>query len=286
MLAVALRYCSEREVSADYRQALCRVAGSMTDAGITPLTLQDSSFNEWLAGLSQSATTRSNYRRMGLTLWRAALEAGLTTQVIGRIRNVKAPLPPPVAWSQEELARLLGHIDTLRGEFSSGCKARTFWKAWVYLGYESGIRFRDLHDLRCTAIRGTRLTVLQHKTKQPLGKRISPECAAAVMEMSARSPDGTVFKWALSRRWVMVSFKGVCAGAGLQGSTKWLRRSGATAVEMVAPGSAQRFLGHLSPGLAQKHYLDQSLLADRVPSPPPISRSSSPDQGFAAVSSQ
>ena len=271
-------------MSADYRQALLRVAASMNEAGVTPLTIQDSVFNTWLAGLSQSPTTRSNYRRMGLTLWRAAIDAGLTANHIGKIRPVKAPVLPPVAWSRDELFSLLNHIETLRGEFSSGCKQRAFWKAWVHLGYESGLRFGDMHELRCSSVRGRRLTVMQHKTQRPIGKVLSNDCSSALIDLMARSPDGTVFKWALSRRWVMVSFKGVCSGAGLPGSTKWLRRSGATAVEMASPGSAQRFLGHLSPGLAQKHYLDPSLLADSVPAPPSLSRSSSLDPQLASVS--
>ena len=261
-------------MSADYRQALLRVAKSMAAAGVTPLTVTDSTFNEWLDGLRRSATTRSNYRRMGLTLWRAALDFGLTEQGIGRVKKIKAPLQPPVAWSHEELDSLLTHIDQMRGEFHSGCKERTFWRAWVLLGYESGIRFGDLHDLRVSSLRGSRLTVLQHKTKQPIGKRLSEPCVAALHEMAARSTDGTMFKWALSRRWVMVKFAGVVSQAGLCGSTKWLRRSGATHVEIAHPGSASRFLGHLSPGLAQKHYLDPSLLAVTTPVPPPITRSS------------
>lgn len=246
----------------------------MATSGITPSTVNDSSFNQWLDSVHRSPTTRSNYRRMGLTLWRAALDAGLTQQCIGRVKRVKAPLPPPVAWSHEELGRLLGHIGALKGEFLSGCKERTFWRAWVLLGYESGMRFRDIHDLRASSLRGSRLTILQHKTKQPIGKRLSDDCVAALHDMIARSDDGTIFKWALSRRWVMVKFAGVVSGAGLQGSTKWLRRSGATHVELAHPGSASRFLGHLSPGLAQKHYLDPSLLALTTPVPPPITRSS------------
>lgn len=284
MLGIASRYCDEREVSTDYRRALHRVATSMATSGITPSTVQDSSFNEWLGSLRGSATTRSNYRRMALTLWRAAIDSGLTTHCIGRVKKIKAPLPPPVAWSGNEIGQLLDHIDTMRGEFLSGCKHRPYWRAWVLLGYESGLRFGDLHQLRCSSVRGSRLTVLQHKTKQPIAKRLSPECVDALHQLVPLSPDGTIFKWALSRRWVIVLFKGVCAAAGLEGSTKWLRRSGATAVEMVSPGSAQRFLGHLSPGLAQKHYIDQSLLADRCPCPPPISQSRTQDRELASAS--
>jgi integrase len=287
MIEVASMYCDERTVSADYRQALLRVAKSMANSGITPLTIETPAFNRWLALLSSSATTRSNYRRMGLTLWRAAIDAGLTEKSIGRIATVKAPVSPPVAWSIEELKQLLDYIDTMRGDFTygSGCPHRPFWRAWVLLGYESGLRMGDLHNLRASAVRRGRLYVVAHKTGQPIGKRLTRECAAAVDELVARGDGQTVFKWALARTWLFLHFKRVVEAAGLRGSTKFLRRSGATHVEATQPGTARAFLGHKSIGLAEKHYLDPTLLPDRTPMPPPILQSTTSGQCSAAVSS-
>jgi len=268
MIEIALLYCDEREVSADYRQALFRVARSMAVTGITPSTLQDSVFNRWLAGITLSQVTRSNYRRMGLTLWRHALDLKLTDYPIGKILRVKAPLRPPVAWSQKELRLLLDRCSKEAGVFSSGCPKNLFWKGWVLAGYETGIRMSDLHNLRVDQCRDGRLWVVQHKTGQPLGKVLSPDCTSVLRELAEKGDGRTIFRWALSRRWVFTKFRPLVQSAGLSGSTKWLRRSGATAVEMVCPGSASRFLGHLSPHLAQKHYLDPTLLAETTPVPP------------------
>jgi integrase len=288
MIAVASRYCEERTVSADYRQALARVAKSMAAAGVTPLTIETPAFNRWLSSLSGSNTTKSNYRRMGLTLWRAALDTGLTEHPIGRIASVKATIPPPEAWSLDELRQLLDHIDTLRGSFArvSGCQHRAFWRAWVLLGYESGLRMSDLHNLRASAVRRGRLYVVAHKTGQPIGKRLTKECADAVDDLVARGDGQTVFRWALARTWLFIHFRQLVKDAGLRGSTKYLRRSGATHVEVAQPGSARAFLGHKSIGLAEKHYLDPTLMPDRTPIPPPIlTRSSSSDQCPAFASS-
>lgn len=185
MIAVASLYCCERTVSADYRQALHRVAASMAAAGITPSTLKDSSVNLWLAGLKRSATTRANYRRMALTLWRAALDHRLTEQSIGRVARVKAPVPPPVAWTKEELFRLLDAADAQVGHFRSGCPKALFWRGWILTGYYTGIRRGDLHGLKVEQYRAGRLWVVQHKTGQPLGKILPQTAQLSSMNSSA-----------------------------------------------------------------------------------------------------
>lgn len=254
----------------------------MAAAGITPSTLKDSSVNLWLAGLKRSATTRANYRRMALTLWRAALDHRLTEQSIGRVARVKAPVPPPVAWTKEELFRLLDAADAQVGHFRSGCPKALFWRGWILTGYYTGIRRGDLHGLKVEQYRAGRLWVVQHKTGQPLGKILPPDCATVLDELIRIGDGNTIFWWALARKWCYIHFRRLLASAGMKGSTKWLRRSGATHVEIDMPGSASRFLGHLSPQLAQKHYLDQTQLADRIPFPPSLTRSSSSGQCSAA----
>lgn len=244
----------------------------MAASGITPLSMSDSLFNRWLAGLRCSPTTRSNYRRMGLTLWRAAIDHRLASQCIGRIARVKAPLPPPVAWRRQELDTLLRAADALPGLFRSGCPRRLFWRGWILTGYYTGIRRGDLHHLRADQCRDGRLWLVQHKTGQPIGKILPPDCASVLDELIARGDGETIFWWALKRKWAFLHFRDLVKAAGLHGSTKWLRRSGATHVEMEQAGSASRFLGHLSPQLAQKHYLDPTLLADRVPVPPSLTQ--------------
>jgi hypothetical protein len=287
MIDVALHYCSERDLSADYRQALTRVARSMQASGITPLTLEDSVCNRWLLGAAPSqSTTRSNYRRMGLTLWRAALDLQLATHRIGRVARVKCRVAPPVAWSASELSRLLSHAEQMTGVFrASGCPQSLFWRGWILTGYETGVRFRDLHYLQANQMRDCRLWVVQHKTGRPLGKQLSANCQSVLCDLAKLSTDGSLFRWALSRKHVFLHFRKLVKDAGLAGSSKFLRRSGATAVEMASPGAASKFLGHLSPGLAAKHYLDPTLLAERQPSPPPICVTQSKTAGPSVASS-
>ena len=271
MIEVASLYCDERAVTPDYRQALHRVARSMRDAGIDPSNLTDSLVNRWLASLRQSPTTRSNYRRMAVTLWRHAADCGLATDYPRRVVAVKARPAPPVAWTLAELSALLAAARRLPGRFKrSRCPMAVFYEAFILAGFETGLRFSDLWSLGCDQLRGERLYVVANKTGTAVPKRLTPRCAEILTKLTVQGDGRTFFRWAICRRRCREQFKALCKIAGLRGTPKYLRRSGATHCEISQPGSAGRFLGHLSPGLAYKCYVDKTMLNDQCPSPPPI----------------
>ena len=177
-------------------------------------------------------------------------------------------VPPPVAWSDEELERLLKAASGMTRTLISGCPASLFFKAWILVGFTTCLRFSDLHGLRVNQLRGNRLYVVQSKTSQPITK-VLPDEVVALLRQLAEHPkgDGTFFLWALKEHWLRVWFRRLCKQAGLEGSSKWLRRTGATACEAESPGSASRALGHKSPELAMKFYVDASLLPNSSPVP-------------------
>ncbi len=263
-------YTDTHDLSVDYARALKRVARSMQDAGITPLTLDSSRCNAWLSSMDKGRTTKSNYRRMARTLWSFAARKKFSPSVSDDFLRVKVPAKPPIAWTADELRRLLDTCEKLTGTFSSGCQRNLFWTAWVLVGFETGLRYGDLHHLKASQLRGTRLYVTHHKTGQAQGKILSSKAADLIRQLAHRGKDGTVFRWALSRKHLFLQFKNIVKSAGLEGSTKFLRRSGATYCELKQRGSAKQFLGHLSDGLAYKCYVDPTLLEDDIPTPIPF----------------
>lgn len=54
----------------------------------------------------------------------------------------------------------------------------------------------------------------------------------------------------------------------LGGSSKWLRRSSATHIEMQNPGKGRIHLGHRTIGLAEKSYIDWTQVRRDVPQAP------------------
>jgi len=271
MIDLANSYCSEREVTPDYRGALLRVARSMQAFGIEPSVADiESLTNRWLASLKQSPVTRANYRRMSVTLIRHAVDLRQCSQFNGRIVKVKSKISPPVAWSMAELSTLIAHARKMRGELRNECPESLFFEAWIRVGFETGLRFSDVLNLRCSCLRGDRLYVVANKTGIPIPKVLSARCVEVLTKLSVHSGGVQFFRPILAERWLRIRFMRMCQSAGLSGTPKWLRRSGATHCEIRQPGSAKKFLGHLSDGLAMKHYVDQTLLPDQCPAPPPI----------------
>lgn len=238
--------------------------------------LKPERLNKWLFELQCSEITRSNFRRQALTICREALGEKFP-DFSSRIRRVKVPRKIPVAWSMDELRQLIQTAAKLPGKFNgSKCPAKLYFTAWILLAWETGLRWGDQWELRASQLRGDRLFVIQSKTKNPIGKRLSLQCVELLAQMIRLSPDGTVFKWAINERNARVRWKKLIARAGLIGTPKFLRRSGATYVEAQQPGAASVFLGHRSAELAEKNYIDPTLLPDRSPRPPslfPLSRS-------------
>jgi integrase len=268
--AVLDRYLSQREVCPNYRRHLYRTVERLSAFGVTSVAnLNPESINNWLDSLACSKQTKANYRRQACTVVRAALGPSATHFTDG-VRRVKAPLSPPVAWTQEELRRLLHHARQLSGNLQSGCPAALFFSGWLLAGYECGLRFSDLLNLKAHQIRDGRLHTIQHKTGDGIVHVLSPECSRILNDLSVRSKDGTIFRWALAERWLRIRWARLVKQAGVIGTCKWMRRTGATWVEATNPGQASRFLGHRSPELAMKHYIDKSLLPNSCPSPPPI----------------
>jgi integrase len=266
--AVTAEYLSQRDCCRNYSRHLMRTAEMLHAFGLTSVALiEPQRINRWLDSLVCSKQTRSNYRRQACTIVRAALGPD-AAHCIERIRKVKAPVPPPVAWTREEMSRLLHHARHLSGNLQSGCPASLFFAGWVLLSYESGLRFSDALHLRSNQIRDGRLYTIQSKTGDPLVRVLSHDCAKILTELSVLSKDGTLFKGFLSERWLRIRWGRLVKSAGLTGTCKWLRRTGATWVEATQPGMASRFLGHRSPELAMKHYCDRTLLPSSGQSPP------------------
>jgi integrase len=267
----ATTYLMGKDVCHDYQMSLLATVKSMAAAGLVSLTdVTPEKFNLWISSLTVSKVTKSNYRRMALTILRHAMPNGFA-DFSSRCSRVKPIRKIPVAWSQEELMRLITTASKMDGVFSrSRCPASLYFTAWILVAYETGLRYGDQQSLTADQLRGDRLFVVQSKTGQPVGKRLSLQCLELVNQMIDRSPDGTVFKWAINERNSRNWWPKLIKSAGLKGSPKYLRRSGATYVEATQPGAATVFLGHRSAELAERNYIDPTLLPDRCPKPPPL----------------
>lgn len=209
--------------------------------------------------LTQALTNRApatvaNHRRYLTTLMRAAQRDRLVNQCTEGFRRVKTPRPVPRAFSLAEIRQLIDAARETPGHFRD-LKKSEFLEAWILSAYCLGLRTSDLWALRWADVRGQRVYLRQQKTQTPHVAVFTNEALAACRRLPKRERIfGDFAAVNTIQQWVADCVR----RAGLDGTTKFLRRSCATYAK-VHGMSPQAKLGHLTPGLAERSYVDQLL---------------------------
>ncbi len=236
----------------------------------------DGEMNLFLHALLQEGLSPVNvkgHRKDLLTLWRSMFEHMYVDQLPLRVRKVKCPAKPPRCWTMPQLVKLVETAGTMRGCFKNYPEIRraNFWRGFVLLKYHTGLRLGDVLALRWIDIaENGMLTITMHKTGDIVNHQLPMEVLAAIGPLKA-SGKPRVFGDLLNRSHVMEHFRRLVHAAGLkEGTSRWLRRSAATHIEIVSPGAAKAFLGHRTSGLADRNYIDASIVQRQKPQPPRI----------------
>jgi integrase len=268
-----VRYLASRNCSRGYQYNLRRTVRKAEDSGIkTVCQLTPDAVNRLIAGLRKVGnTTRANIRRELLSLWKYAHDCSLTDSYPTRVVKVREDRRPVRTWAVEDLRKILVAAEKDQMVVSQRCpvpRAHVL-AAWILIGYDGGMRFDDIHQLTMQDFRngGESIAISARKTGKPLVRRMTEDTQLAVSRMFSYSPDGTLFQWCLPRRRAFVMWREFLDSNGFPGSSKWLRRTCATAIEMVAPGTASFYLQHSDAATTSKHYVDQSQFA--IPAGPP-----------------
>jgi integrase len=275
IVELAAKYAAEVSAAAGYAANLIRTARRFGVYGISQVRqLTADGVNKALHSMPVTPQTRHNIRRELLTLWKFAYESQLTDNPPLRLHRIKVRARPIEAWSMAMLERLLvaagkDHTPISR-RFPQVTRAMVL-PAWIGLGFDTGLRFADIHELTIRSFRNNCVAVSANKTGKVTIRPVSAETSDEVTCLFKHSPDGTLFKWALPRRRAFVMWQTFLAEQKITGSSKFLRRSCATYVHRKTPGRASDYLSHSDPKLVWRHYLDQTLL-DMPEGPPPIRR--------------
>lgn len=264
---VAARYLAERECCDKYAAQMTNLAAKMP-----AFTAQ--AVNSYLRARQESLSPSSvaNDRRVLLTLWRYAWEEGLIADAPRGVMRIKVPAKAVRAWTMAECRALVKGAEKFsRKRLRNGANLGLFLQCWTMLAYETGARYGDVFSWRKENFHGLAVGWVTSKTNVPCTRVISQATRDLVDRMFQESKDGTVLGWVCCRRQSFKFMRLLIASCGLPaGSGRWLRRSAATHVEMTQPGRAQWFLGHRTPGLAARHYLDQTQLVGAASGPPPL----------------
>ena len=213
-----------------------------------------------------AASTVDNHRRMLRSLIRFAADERLVAKSILRpLRRVKRNPPSPRAWSHAEIIKLLDACHGLPGR-TLKCSLETLMPAWILAAYSTGLRLNDLLAIRHEDLRGNRMMIRQQKTSEPHIVFLDDNALAAIRKLPRCGP--RIFGDLVGRSRILVAMRKLVKRAGLNGSTKYLRRSGATYCEVHGIDATQH-LGHRSPGM-KRFYVDRLLLAEERPPQPVV----------------
>lgn len=263
---LADRYLEQRAISAAYECQIIRLAGQVGQ-------VTSDRINAYLKKrLTEVATTTvKNERTVLLCLVKAGYESGQIKTPIRGVMRVKARKRPTQAWTVDQLKAAIHKTRDYAGRKLRTRAPMDLWlRTWLLLGYEAGSRFGDLWSLTKDHLDGEILRWTQAKTGDPIVRHLTAACVADCRRMLAISPDGRILGWACGPRHAFRIMRDHLDACGIGGTSKWLRRSGATHIEIAAPGMARRHLGHRTPGLAEQAYLDWGQIRANSPQTPTL----------------
>lgn len=273
-------FIHSNRVSVQYQRHIRCCARQMHEFGITTKNIDNQRVARWLASMrgEYSDQTIVAKRAIALRLWRFGIEAGVVTASNAiQVLTIQPRRKPIRAYRLRDLTEAYKKMQQKNIGKSFGCFRRTkcprqLWiLAWFRIAFETGYRFSDIYELRDTDIVDAGINVVTNKTGRELTRKISDETRDLIDSMLAWSTDGSIFSCHIGKCGANLTVSQLFKKVGLtQGHTQWLRRSAATQIEREHPGLAGRFLGHLTPGLAARHYIDHSQLDADVPMPPSL----------------
>lgn len=176
------------------------------------------------------------------------------------IRPVRLEELCPVAWTPEQVARLVDACDELR------YRDRDYWRTIIMVGYYSGLNAIDIHRLQKSDIDPAGFIQF---SRSKTGKRIFvgiPKILAA--EILSKAPDeGPLWPRKATEEAFRQRFRNIVKWAKIpRGSFKQLRKTSGTLVELHNPGRGHRHLGN-GVKIFEQHYEDKRVTTQ--PTMPP-----------------
>jgi len=218
-------------------------------------------FMVWRRGQVQAITVNGD-RATLLALWREAWRKKLIDMLPRDIRKLKVPKRLPVAWTTEEVSRLLTAAAQEPG-LVGVIPARLFWPALMLLVYDSGLRIgaiRQLHalDLDAGGFVSARAETQKQLTEQAFSLHADTLAALAMLpaEREMLLPIPWTDKAPINRR-----LRRILGRAGLPSTSRdlfhKLRRTHGTRVcDRFGDEVARRQLGHSTVALTRASYID------------------------------
>lgn len=172
-----------------------------------PLDLADLTedlLNLWLRDNPRKWAPSTLRRRRAdiLTVWEYAVESGHTETEPRRrrVRRVRVPRRIPIAWSTEELARMIAAARTLRKYLPNGVRLGLLAEITIRVGYDTGLRCDDLLRLPRNCVNSSPTRISQEKKR---GDQVLCRVRQSTMDLIATLPreECRVIAWPYRREY-------------------------------------------------------------------------------------
>jgi integrase len=265
---VAKEYLNTRVVSDHYKDAVYRAVKKCK-------YLTAECLNNYIKSRVNkvSSFTVKTDRTILLSLWKFAYETDMIDHMPKNIIKLKMRKSPTKAWTIDECKALIQNTYQYDNKKNrTKVSVGLFLRVWLILGYESGARFGDVFNFKWNNIENNVLRWTMSKTGDPMTKILSDKLVTYINELKSYNitNDDRILGWICSKRQASRRMKEYLTKCGLDGSSKFLRRSSATHIEIDHPGMAKLHLGHRTSGLAEKNYLDFGQIRNKTPVAPSL----------------
>jgi integrase len=239
--------------------------------------LVETSINRWLMSVEKTRAPETVLgRKRGITaVWNWLAEQHLVDHYNpNRLRKIKTPEHVPKAWSIDNVKALLQAAAATPGRLDCGVTAAELLTAWVWIGYESGLRPSDIHRIRVDQV-GKTVSIVQHKTGKPHTFSLSDCALAAIAPLCKPGKDAAFgLPRSTARRWELKLFEaaeqfGFTRTKGQALGT--LRKTHGTEVcRQSGLAAAAQSLGHVSGTLIARQSYVQPDAIEAPPAPPSL----------------
>lgn len=265
-LSIARSYLNNRVVTKSYASNVIKVAKDVK-------FLTTESINNYLKKRLETiqASTVRSHRTILLGLWKYAYENDLIDHMPKNIIKIKIKRKPTKAWTIKDCEDLVQKTFEKDNTYlKNGTSIGKYLRCWILLGYESGARRGDIFNFKFSNLDNNILSWTMSKTGDPMTKVLSEKTIQSINDLQIYNTknDDRILGWVLSKRRSLTIIKQHIIDCGLSGTSKFLRRSGATHIEIDKPGYAKFHLGHRTSGLAEKNYIDFSQITSNIPQTP------------------
>ncbi len=222
---------------------------------------------------TRSPSTARNSRRHILAIWQHAARLGCC-EPPPEIPQVLGLAHDPMAWTIDQMRALLQAARNYPHRMPDGTSKGDYFACCLLVAWDTGLRRSDIWRLRKADVRENGLLlVAQGKTKQMIFCQFSPGTLKTWNQLAASKRETeAVLAWPFSDDYWADCWRRIARWAGLRPWKTFarIRAAAASYVELFHPGHAQRFLGHKTPGLAYRHYVDPRIAGQNPVRPPDL----------------